>query len=98
MTIAIGYELAAVSALPPWWRRRDPYILVPLVLIHAIISGPAFWGVAAAPSSALVSFEGLFFGVVLGQCLLLGIWAALGLLPLLVRWTLIAGAFLMGMA
>lgn len=80
-----------------WWRRRDPYVLIPLVIVHVVIAGPAFWGTLVVPS-AFPLLEELFTGMLLAQCLLLGIWAALGCLPLLVRWSLVSGAFLLGLA
>src|SRR6188508_2488889 len=79
-----------------WFRRRDPYVLLPLVLIHAVIAGPAIWGTFSVPNTFPRLHE-LFMGVLLAQCLLLGIWAALGCLPLIVRWALVSGAFLLGL-
>ncbi len=80
-----------------WWRRRDPYVLFPLVIVHAVIAGPAVWGSLAVPS-AFPRLHELFMGVFLAQCLLLGVWAALGCLPLIVRWALVTGAFLLGLS
>ena len=80
-----------------WWRRRDPYVLFPLVVVHAVIAGPAVWGSFSVPS-VFPRLHELFMGILLAQCLLLGTWAALGCLPLVVRWALISGAFLLGLS
>jgi hypothetical protein len=95
-TATIAFAATNANSIS-WWRRRDPYVLLPLVIVHAIIAGPAVWGTFSVPS-VFPHLHELFMGVLLAQCLLLGIWAALGCLPLLVRWALVSGAFLLGLA
>jgi hypothetical protein len=98
MATALGNSEVAESALTPWWRRRDPYVLVPLVFAHAAVSGIAFWLASRNIRMGFIDPEHFLVGLILGQCLLLGIWAALGCLPLLVRWSLVALALLLGVA
>src|SRR5262245_9661258 len=95
-TATVSFEVADDPAAIAWWRRRDPYVLFPLVIVHALIAGPAVWGTFSAPS-VFPRLHELYMGILLAQYLLLGLWAALGCLPLLVRWTLVTGAFLLGL-
>src|SRR5262245_13252687 len=95
-TARVEFAVTNVNSIA-WWRRRDPYVLFPLIVVHAIIAGPAVWGSLSVPT-AFPRLHELFMGILLAQCLLLGIWAALGCLPLVVRWPLVSGAFLLGLS
>jgi hypothetical protein len=50
----------------------------------------------SAPGAPFPALDEFLLGFVLAQCLLLGIWAALGCLPLLVRWALVSSTYLLG--
>jgi hypothetical protein len=96
--IEIGITATADTSTSstPWWCRRDPYVLAPLVLVHAPLASPLVFRMVSAPGAPFGALDELFMGFVFAQCLLLGIWAALGCLPLLVRWALVSGSFLLG--
>src|SRR5947207_5182414 len=93
-TAAIEFNTAASASQCPWWQRRDAYVLLPLVAVHAALVGPAAWHLQGNADRG----EEVIVGVLFAECLLLGIWAALGCLPLLIRWALVSGAFLLGLS
>jgi hypothetical protein len=55
------------------------------------------FGIDRSDSSDARLFEALI-GMVCGQCFLLSIWAALGRFGMLVRWSIVGGVFLLGVA
>src|SRR5882724_9230475 len=100
-TAAIGCEtVISPVAAAPWWRRRDTYALAAIAAMHVTFAGRALWelnegswsiGGAGGVDQALA-------GAVVGQCFLLSIWAALGGLRTVVRWNIVGGVYMLGVA
>src|SRR4051794_33607675 len=61
----IRFNAATLASQTPWWGRRDPYVLVPLVAVHAAVVGPAAGHLNEWPLGAVL------VGVLFAQCLLL---------------------------
>jgi hypothetical protein len=88
-TAALQREVAATAVMGAWWRRRDPYVLTPIVAIHVVSLGPALhW----AGNYAIV------LGIILAQAFLLAAWAALGGLKVLPRLGIVSLVFVCGLA
>lgn len=84
------------SAVPVWYRRSYSYVLAALLAAEIVLTSLAVWSFQRAPSadwpvSAMI-------GMLTGQCVLLGLWAALGGLSTVPRWLLVGLVFACGAA
>jgi hypothetical protein len=77
--------IATARPTPAWWRRWHSYAFVAVVGLNIGV-GP----LVVRLYRGLYRDDPIILGVVLGQCFLLGIWAALGGLRVLARWGLVA--------
>jgi hypothetical protein len=88
------------AAAAAWWQRSDTYVLAAVAAIQAASVGPVMWEMTNGKWSVggASGIDEALIGIVVGQCFLLGVWAALGGLRTIVRWSLIGGLFLLGVA
>jgi hypothetical protein len=95
-TAVLRHELAAPAAsVAAWWRRKDLYVLSVTAAVHVAGVGAAFRWLHTVPS--LPGADEALVGLLFTQCFLLGLWAALGGLPTLARWAVVALIFSSGL-
>jgi hypothetical protein len=94
--VSAGYSPA--SAPPAWWRRAHSYSL-PVVVVAEVSASWAVIRIAEVGSWTTPLGEILtasLLGMILAQCFLLGLWAALGGLPTVLRWLIVGVVYVAG--
>ena len=91
LTPAITYQ---TTAGPVWYRQPHSYVLAALVVGELVLTPVVLW---AWQHGVWTEWEmGAMAGLLIGHCVLLGLWAALGGLATIPRWLLVGLAFGVG--